>query len=119
MRVEVRSHNIDRPRAVCEHATNRLDLATRRFGERVAAAQVHISDLHGPRGGADKRCLIQLQGRALHIVVEGLGPDPYAAIDDAVDRVGRSLRRAMDRGRSLHAAGRRAAADRFVPMVWT
>lgn len=107
MRVEVRSHNIDRPRAVCAHATQRLSTAVRHFSGKITAAQVHISDMNGPRGAIDKRCLIQLQGRGLHVVVEGTGADPYAAIDNAIDRVGRSVRRAMDRHKTFDAPLRR------------
>ena len=109
MRVEIRSHNIDHPRAVCAHAARRLDTAVRRFQGRILTAQVHISDQNGSRGGVDKRCLIQLQGHALHLIVEGTGADTFSAVDDAFDRLGRSVRRALDKERAHtpEAAGRR------------
>lgn len=112
MRVDIRSHNIDHQRAVCAHAADRLDQAVRRFENRLLTAQVHISDLNGPRGGIDKRCLIQLQGRALHLIVEGTGGDAYAAVDNAIERLGRSVRRAMDKGRT-HDSGTRRVAERL------
>lgn len=109
MRVDIRSHHIDNQRTLRAYAATRLELAVRRFHDRIMTAQVHISDLNGLRGGVGKRCLIQVQGRALHLVVEGTGADAFSAVDGAVERLGRSVRRAMDRGRTHDLGARRMA----------
>ena len=67
---------------------------------------MRLSDINGPRGGADKCCHIQVVLPHLpDVVIEDIEMDLYAAIDRAADRagrtVGRRLTRQRDRGRSF------------------
>ena len=63
---------------------------------------IRLSDINGPRGGADKRCHIQvaLVGIA-DVVVEDTEVDMYAAIDRAIDRARRTVVRKVDRQLTL------------------
>jgi hypothetical protein len=59
---------------------------------------VRLTDVNGPRGGFDKRCRIAvaLVPRG-EVMVEGSGDDPFALITDAAKRVGRAVRRELER----------------------
>lgn len=76
---------------------------------RIGRILVRMSDVNGPRGGDDKRCLIELRlKRGGSIVIDDIRTDMYEAIDQAVRRAARSLTRRHRRIRGL-APGRIAA----------
>ena len=61
---------------------------------------VRLSDINGPRGGADKCCHIQVVLPQLpDVVIEDTEVDLYAAIDRAADRAGRTVDRRLARHR--------------------
>jgi len=61
---------------------------------------VRLSDINGPRGGADKCCHIQVVIAHLpDVVIEDTKADLYAAIDRAADRAGRTVGRRLMRKR--------------------
>ena len=83
------------------HATERrMAFALGRFGARISAVTVWLSDANGPRGGVDKVCRVQValaSGPSLR--VEDVDADLYAAIARAADRVGRATARVLARRR--------------------
>ena len=63
---------------------------------------VRLSDINGPRGGADKRCHIQVVLAGIpDVVVEDTEVDLYTAIDRATDRARRTVFRRVDRQLTL------------------
>ena len=57
---------------------------------------VTLSDLNGPRGGIDKRCLVQVKLDGLmSVVVEDVQSDLYTAINRAAGRAGRTVMRRL------------------------
>lgn len=82
----------------------------------VGKVAVRLSDLNGPRGGEDKRCVIQVAvSGAPDVVIEDTQSDLYVAIDRAADRAGRSLARRMERQRTRRNASARVGASLGVP----
>jgi ribosomal subunit interface protein len=78
----------------------RMAFALGRFGARISAVTVWLSDVNGPRGGVDKLCQVQValaSGPALR--VEQADADLYTAIGRAADRVGRVVARDLARRR--------------------
>jgi hypothetical protein len=88
-----------------EHITRRLLQALRRKGPRHATARVTFSDVNGPKGGLDIRCVVQFvaAGRP-PISVTSLAPAPRLAFDMSYDTARRAFDRALDRWE--HAARR-------------
>lgn len=103
--------------AIAQHVNSRVGFALARGGSRVARVVVRLSDVNGPRGGVDKRCLIEVRLDGLPaVVVEDLQSDLYVAIDRAAGRAGRTVNRrlAMDstrRGTAATLQARRWLAD--------
>jgi putative sigma-54 modulation protein len=77
------------------HVRRRLSSALGGFRDRVDDMQVRLSDVNGPRGGVDKRCRLVLSvARGNIVVAQGIAPNFYQAVDAAVQRAARSVRRA-------------------------
>lgn len=81
-------------------AETRLRFVLRRMPWQVPRASLRLSDLNGPRGGIDKRCRIELGtvGRGT-VVITSVASDWRGAIDDALARAARVLRRLWQRDR--------------------
>lgn len=77
----------------------RVQFVLRRLGWLVPRAEVHLSDVNGPRGGVDKRCQVALKTQgAGTVVVAAVASDWRTALDDALARASRFLLRLWRRG---------------------
>lgn len=99
MHVVLRS-NIQISNTLREHVEAKVELALRRFRDRVGVVTVRLTDVNGPRGGVDKRCrmLLTMSGHA-PLVVEAWDQDPYAAVTQATARLDEQVARAVTRKR--------------------
>jgi len=85
------------PRASLPLARKRLEFALGRFAGHVQSLRVRLTDLNGPRGGLDKKCLIEVRlARPRRVViVEDIDRDHAVAIGRAVERTSRAVARAI------------------------
>jgi len=68
--------------------------------EGVCYLGVRLSDINGPRGGADKCCRVHIAvPQQRDLFVQDIQPNMYDAIDNAIRRAARSLRRKLARRR--------------------
>jgi len=105
MQIEIQARNFSLTDSLREYIERRLGFALSTRDEHILRIAVRLSDINGPRGGADKCCHIQVVLPHLpDVVIEDTEVDRYTAIDRAADRagrtVGRRLARQRDRGRS-------------------
>jgi ribosomal subunit interface protein len=103
MHIDIQARGFELTDGLREHTMRRLSFATDWARDEVRRVTVRLSDINGPRGGEDKRCLIQipLAGRA-DIVIDELDSDLYVAIDKAIDRIERVLAKQIERAREHH-----------------
>ncbi|KPK38621.1 MAG: hypothetical protein AMJ69_08015 [Gammaproteobacteria bacterium SG8_47] len=96
MLIAIQSRGFSLTPALRAYVQNRLGFTLTRGADRVRRIDVRLSDVNGPRGGDDKRCLIvvKLQGLA-NVVIEDTQSDLYTAIDRAAARAGRTLKRRL------------------------
>lgn len=99
-----------------ELAVRRVRFVLRRVNWMVPRAEVRMSDVNGPRGGADKRCQVALRtDGAGEVVVSSVARDWRTALDDALSRAARFLvrqwRRSSDSRRLRQRPVRQPAAD--------
>ena len=100
MTISVRGDGIDVSPELGGLVERRLSFALSRFGGRVRAVSVGLTDLNGPRGGIDKRCSMQARLAPRGSVrVEDTDSDLPAAIDRAATRLARAVTRALERRR--------------------
>lgn len=107
MRIEVRGSNFPMSEALEGHVCRKVELASRRFADRIESVVVRLVDLNGPKGGRDKRCRIaaRLSISAPRIVVEAIDPDPYLAVTQAAARLDEMITRVVARTRRRAATG--------------
>ena len=96
-------------------AVDRLKFVLRRLGTLVARARLRLSDVNGPRGGVDKRCLVELKTDAgSTVVITAASHDWRTVIDDALARAAQVMRRQLQRNRSDRGARTARTAARSV-----
>lgn len=109
MQVTIQCRGFPRSAALIEYVQRRVGFTLARAVDRLRRVEVRLSDINGPRGGVDKRCLIEARLDSLPaIVIEEVQPDLYRAIDRAAGRAGRTVMRRL----ALQGSRRRQAAAR-------
>ena len=102
MQIDIQSRGFSLTDALLSYAQRRLLYAMSYCSGHVNRVVIRLSDVNGPRGGADKRCHIQVALVGIpDVVVEDTEVDMYAAIDRAVDRTRRTVVRKVDRQLTL------------------
>ena len=105
MKIQVRFRALEPSEALRAHALRRVLFHLDRYGHELTSVLLRIGDVHGPKGGPDKRCQVTAQGRRLvRVTVESVSEDAYAAVATAVERAGRAVGRGLARVRRVRAA---------------
>jgi putative sigma-54 modulation protein len=100
MQIDIQARHFPLTDALYSHIKRRLSFALHNRDDRIQRVFVRVSDINGPRGGADKRCHIQVTLTHLpDVVIKDTGADLYEAIDRAADRAGRTTVRRLTRQR--------------------
>jgi len=115
MKIGIQCRGFSLTGAIAGQVHKRLDFLLGRGIRRIRRVDVILSDLNGPRGGVDKRCLIKVSIDGLRpVVIEDVQADLYVAIDRAAGRASRTVLRriALDSSRRRAEAQRRLAEQR-------
>lgn len=111
MKVGIQCRGFSLSSALAGHVRKRFDFLFGRGMRRLRRVDVTLSDVNGPLGGVDKRCLVKVSVDGLRpVVVEDIQPDLYTAIDRAADRASRTIARRM----ALHYNQRRVEFQRWL-----
>ena len=98
MQIDIQARNFPLTSALRSHIKRRLGFALSTKDDHIQRIAVRLSDINGPRGGADKCCHIQvLLPHLPDVVIEDTKADLYTAIDLAADRAGRTVGRRLAR----------------------
>lgn len=102
MDIHVRSLHLDNSEHVDRHAREKLSAALVNFDHRVERVDLLLEDVHGPKHGIERRCVVRVVvSGASDVQVEHVHPDVYRAIDEAARRVKRTVRRQINRRRDV------------------
>ncbi|MCU7843257.1 MAG: HPF/RaiA family ribosome-associated protein [Candidatus Thiodiazotropha sp. (ex Monitilora ramsayi)] len=102
MQIDIQARNFYLTEAIRDHTKRRLHFTLSCCKDRIQRVVVKLSDINGPRGGADKRCQVHVTLAALpDVLVEDIEADLYVAIDRATDRTGRTVIRRISRQHTL------------------
>ena len=111
MELSVRGLNFDLTDAILGHVRRRLREGLAHHAPRLRGVTVRVSDVNGPRGGADKRCHLEVAAAGVgRLSAEEVHDDLYRAIDRAVDRLRNQLARVAGRSRSRPLSRRISAS---------
>jgi putative sigma-54 modulation protein len=96
MQIAIQTHGFPLTGALEKHVQDRLRFTFSRVADRVRRVRITLSDINGPRGGVDKRCLIEARLDGIpSVVIQDLQSDLYIAIDRAAGRAARSVMRKL------------------------
>ncbi len=98
MKTEIRCQGFELTDAIRAHVENQLQMNMANFGSRIISVSVSLSDINGPRGGADKKVaiIVHLVSR-LTVKVERVRSDLYVAATQASRQARRTVRRTLNR----------------------
>ena len=100
MIISIQARGFELTEGLRAHTERRIRFALGWARFDVQAVSVRLSDINGPRGGRDKRCLIRIPlTSGQEVVVEDLDDDLYVAIDRAAGRCEQTLVRRLSRAR--------------------
>jgi len=103
MQIDIQSRGFSLTDALLSYSQKRLLFAMAYCSGHIKRVIVRLSDTNGPRGGADKRCHIQIVLAGIpDVVIEDTQVDLYDAIDRAIARAKRTVVRKVDRQLTLH-----------------
>lgn len=106
MHIDIHTHGFSLTPGLREYVEKRLAYALSHGDDHIMRLTVRLSDINGPKGGDDKRCLIEARlKQASAVVIEDIETDLYLAIDRAAERAGRTLARRLARQREFAPAG--------------
>ena len=101
MQIDIQARNFRLTDALENHIRRRLDYAMSPRLDQIQQIRVRLSDINGPRGGADKCCQLQIVLPHLQdVIVNDTRVDMYAAISGAIERAGRAVSRRLSRQRA-------------------
>ena len=98
MQINIQAHKFNLTNSLRNYANRRLRFALTCCNDYIHRVEMRLSDINGPRGGADKHCHLHIILSGLpDVVVEDTELDLYVAIDRATDRAGRAVIRKIER----------------------
>jgi putative sigma-54 modulation protein len=98
MKLDIRTQDLELHPNLREHANRRITFALSRFNNRLTRLHMRLVDENGPRGGVDKRCVLQIGLSGMpDIVITETAENVFTAIDRAAGRAGRTLARKIGR----------------------
>jgi putative sigma-54 modulation protein len=78
----------------------RVRLALSRFSTAIRIITVRITDINGPKGGVDMRCVVAVKlAKAGEVIVQGQGKNTFSALNYCLPRVSRTITRSLERRR--------------------
>jgi hypothetical protein len=102
MRIDLQCNGIEAPASLREYVARRMRFAIGRFRDHIQWARIKVADVNGPRGGVDKRCVVQLRLRNRPDVIFAITElEARPAIDRAAERVAQVLSRRLGRARRV------------------
>ena len=106
MTSSIRVRNIEWTDELREKVARSVAFALDRYGAQVSHVSVYLADLNGPKGGVDKLCQVTATlRRGKPVLILEKGPEILPTINRALDRVGHSIGRSIQRWKRP-AAGR-------------
>ncbi len=100
--IDIQVQNFSLTEAMESHVKGKLEPMHHHFGDRILSTHVHLSDVNGPKGGENKKCLIHVELQKLPtVVVEDTEENLYTAIDNSCHSAERAVRKSLERQQTL------------------
>lgn len=115
MPIQIQAHGFSLTHSLEQYVHRRIHRGLRDRLDSASILRIGLSDINGPRGGADKCCQVHIAlPQQNDVVVKDIQPDMYSAIDRALRRARQVLsRRSSKQHDRKH--GRRESGRQLVP----
>ena len=102
MNVKLQTQGFDITPAIEAHTLDQLNFHLANFAAHVLNVDVFLRDINGPKGGPDKKVLINVRlTTRISVTVERTRSDFYAAITVAARQAKRAVRRNLSKHRRM------------------
>ena len=102
MKINIQSRGFKLSKASYGRVKSKLYRVLNRYDNRIRHAEITLSDVNGPKGGEDMKCLINIRvNKSKSIVVQETAVDIYDAINSCTQRVKRVVERHFVRTRRI------------------
>lgn len=100
MRIDLQCEGIEGRQGLRDYVAQKMRAAIGHFRDHIQWARIKVADVNGPRGGVDKRCVVQLRLRHRPDVIFAITElEARSAVDRAAERVAQVLMRRLGRQR--------------------
>jgi ribosome-associated translation inhibitor RaiA len=104
MEIAVRTRHILPNQNLQAHVARKVENAVNRLKDRIDRISVLLSDVNGPRGGADKLCQMTAYVRGIGtVLITAVGSDLFGAVANAAERLGYRIHSKVRRRREFGA----------------
>lgn len=115
MNVQLQTQGFDLTASINDYVRGQIDFNLANFESHVISVDVYMRDINGPKGGEDKKVLIQTRLDSGQVItVERTRADLYATITVATRQVKRSVRRALGKHRFMEKIALRELRQRHL-----
>lgn len=112
MKIDILIKHLTLDDGVLDKIRERFEHSLDHFEQHILSGHAVLSDVNGPRGGADKHCMVQLRLRGgVEIVVEEEGVELLTVAGGAADRVAVAVGRAVDKEKQGRRSEQRRSND--------
>ena len=102
MRIDLQCEGLEPAQGLRDYVAHKMRTAIGRFRDHIQWARIKVADVNGPRGGVDKRCVVQLRLRNRPDVIFAITElEAHSAVDRAAERVARVLVNRLGRQRRI------------------
>lgn len=100
--IDIQVQHFSLTEAMESHIKHKLEPMHSHFGDRILSTHVHLSDVNGPKGGENKKCLIHVELQKLPtVIVEDTEDNLYTSIDNSCHSAERAVRKSLERQQTL------------------
>ncbi len=98
MQLHTKARGFEMTQGLNRFIEDKIRLSLTRFSQQIHSVHVTLSDINGPKGGEDKKCLITVHlGKVPPIVIHHIDSDMYDAISHCCHRAKRNVSRQTDK----------------------
>ena len=102
MRIQIHTQGFPLTEAIENRIQRQVEKGLARFEDDLVSLTAYLSDINGPRGGADKKVVMRASMAGLPPVsIATEHGDLYVAIDRTVKRMRRAVRRSLGKSRRV------------------
>ncbi len=102
MNCDIRSGHVNLKPTLRDYIEQQLDRSLGRIKDRISHVTIHVDDVNGPKGGADKRCHAEAHlRRSGTVLADCTAGDVRTAVHEAADRLATRVRKQLGRQRDI------------------